>query len=433
MDHFAPAETLEHVTCPACGLLCDDLGIERSREGRIKVTGRGCARSIGFFERPLSPAGPRIAGNPASLEQAIAAAAEILRQAKLPLIAGLGTEVQGMRAVMSLADRAGATLDHMNSNGFMRNQLVVQNSGWQTCSLTEVRNRVDLLVVIGSDIVSLFPRFFERLIWNSESMFGQDTAAREVVYLGGRDIDPRAGIAPDGRLPEVLPCDPERIPEVIAALRALVSGKTLRAASIAGIPTGQLAGLAQRLHAAKYSVIAWSAGSLDFPQADLAIQNIAELVKTLNHTTRASGLPLGGNDGETSANQVSTWISGYPMRTSFAKGFPEYDPYHFSTDHLLSAGEADALVWISSFTPDRNPPGSALPTVVLGHPSMRFVREPEVYIPVGTPGIDHPGVAFRGDGVASLPLSRLRDSTLPALAGVLSALEAALLERAPPC
>jgi len=42
-------------------------------------------------------------------------------------------------------------------------------------------------------------------------------------------------------------------------------------------------------------------------------------------------------------------------------------------------------------------------------------------------------VAFRGDGVASLPLSRLRDSTLPALAGVLSALEAALLERAPPC
>lgn len=433
MDHFAPAETLDHVTCPACGLLCDDLGIERTTEGRIRVTGQGCPRSIRFFERPQSPASPRIAGNPVSLEQAIAAAAEILRHSRRPLIGGLGTEVQGMRAVMSLADRAGATLDHMNSNGFMRNLSVVQNSGWQTCSLTEVRNRVDLLVVIGTDIVSLFPRFFERVIWNRESMFGQDTAAREVVYLGGRDIDIRAGIAPDGRQPEVLPCDPERLPEVAAVLRALVSGKTLLAADIAGIPTGQLAALAQRLHAAKYSVIAWSAGSLDFPHADLTIQNIAEMVKTLNNTTRASGLPLGGNDGETNANQVSTWISGYPMRTSFTKGFPEHDPYHFSTDSLIRSGAADALVWISSLDPDRGPPGCDLPTVVVGHPSLRLEREPDVFIPVGTPGIDHPGVAFRGDSVVSLPLTKLRDSALPALAGVLGALEAALPKSASTC
>ena len=193
------------VTCPACGLLCDDLVVENTH-GNIKVRQKGCAKSVTFFERPQQNPSPRIAGKTADLQSAIKKTAEILRNANQPLITGLGTEAHGMRAIMSLADRAGATLDHMNSNGTIRNTLVLQNSGWQVCTLTEVRNRVDLLVIVGTDIVSLFPRFFERHVWNEQSMFGQDTAAREVVYLGGRDIDTTPGISPKGVQPGILPC-----------------------------------------------------------------------------------------------------------------------------------------------------------------------------------------------------------------------------------
>jgi formylmethanofuran dehydrogenase subunit B len=331
-----------------------------------------------------------------------------------------------MRAAMSLADKAGATLDHMNSNGFMRNIQVVQNSGWQITTLTEVRNRVDLLVVVGTDIVSVFPRFFERVIWNKESMFGQDTGKREVVYLGGRDIDTSAGIAPDGRKPDVLPCDMERMPDVIAALRALVSGRKLHAAEVAGIKMADLEKLAQRLKAASYSVVAWASAPLNFPHAELTVQNITELVKTLNNTTRSSGLPLGGIEGDMNANQVCTWISGYPMRTSYARTYPEHDPVHFSTDRLLASGEADALFWISSFNPERTPPATGLPTVVFGHPDMKLEREPDVFIPVGMPGADHKGIMFRSDNVVSLPLVKLRASELPTLSEVLNAIEQAL-------
>lgn len=426
MEKFTTAATLENVTCPYCGLLCDDLGIERNTAGDLKVTSNGCAKSVRFFDGPARSANPRIDGQPVSLEAAIAKAAHILQQANRPLIAGLGTEVQGMRAVMSLADKAGAAIDHMNSNGFMRNIQVVQNSGWQICTLTEVRNRVDLLVVVGTDIVSIFPRFFERMIWNEASMFGQDTRLREIVYLGGRDIDTRAGISPDGRQPDVLPCDADRIPEVLAALRALVAGKPLHATDIAGIPAEQLAQLAQRLHAAKYSVVTWAAGALDFPHAELAVQNIADMVKTLNATTRSSGLPLGGIEGDMNANQVSAWISGYPMRTSYARGYPDHDPYHYSTDRLLANGEADALCWISSFNPDALPPATDLPTIVIGHAGMQIDPAPAVYIPVGVPGSDHAGIMFRTDNVVSLPLDQLRASQLPTLGSVLTAIEQAL-------
>lgn len=423
MGSFSQQENYEDVTCPFCGLLCDDLSLATDSSGSLKVTKNGCPKSITFFERQPSAPSPRIKGNKVESIEAVRRAADILSSAKLPLIAGLGTEVQGMRAVMSLADKAGAMVDHMNSNGFMRNIQVIQNSGWQICTLTEVRNRVDLLLVVGTDIVSVFPRFFEREIWNKDTLFDQDTSQREIVYLGGRNIDTSAGTSPDGRKAEYLPCDLDRLPDVVAALRALVMGKLLQADEVAGLAMSDLHKLAERLKAAKYSVVAWAAAPLNFPHAELTVQNIAELVKELNKTTRSNGLPLGGIEGDMNANQVSTWISGYPMRTSYARTYPEHDPYHFSTDRLLASGEADALFWVSSFNPERTPPKTGLPTVVFGHPDMKFEQEPEVFIPVGLPGADHKGIMFRTDNVVSLPLDQLRTSKLPDLASVLAAIE----------
>ncbi len=426
MNDLARAATHEAVTCPACGLLCDDLTVDRDADGRLTVRENGCQKSVAFFGRAPHAPSPRVEGRPATLQAAVARAAQLLGCARQPLIAGLATEVQGMRAALALADRVGATLDHMNSGAFMRNIQVVQNSGWMVTTLTEVRNRVDLLVIVGTDVVSAFPRFFERAVWNRESMFGQDTASREIVYLGGRDIDTGAGVSPDGRRPEVLPCDPDRLPEVVAALRALVAGRTLAAADIAGIATAGLARLAERLKAAKYSVIAWSSSALALAHGELTVQGLAQLVVALNAATRSSGLPLGGNGGETTAYQVASWISGYPLRTSYGRGYPEYDPYHFSTDRLLASGEADALLWISTLDPLRPPPAGTLPTIVCGHPDMECVQEPAVFIPTGVPGVDHGGVAFRGDSTVSLPLMQLRDSPLPPLAAVLTAIEQAL-------
>ncbi|CAG0990418.1 formylmethanofuran dehydrogenase subunit B [Methylophilaceae bacterium] len=415
----------EHVACPACGLLCDDLVIRQGASGTLEVTKNGCAKGIRFFEQPLLESSPRVAGKPVSLETAVAKAAAILANSNQPLFAGLSTEVQGMRAVMRLADSIGATLDHMNSYSSLRNTLVVQNAGWMVTTLTEVRNRVDLLLVIGTDIVSYNSRFFERQIWNPETMFGQDTSSREVVYLGGRGLDTSHGISPGGTKPTVLECDIEKLPEVTAALHALVAGKKLSAETIAGIPTDELVKLAARLHEAKYSVIAWVSSALDFPHAELTVQNITETVIKLNEKTRSSGLPLGGSEGDYSVNQTSTWISGYPVRNSFKRGYPEYDPYHFDAARLLESGEADSLLWINSFSPGKAPPETKAPAVVLGHPATGFEQEPDVFIPVGIPGIDHAGTMFRIDSSVTLPLARLRQSTLPTLAEVITAIEAA--------
>ena len=424
MANFS-ASTFEAVTCPACGLLCDDVRIARGSTGLLTVIEKGCAKSVKFFERAVQTTSPSIAGKAVSLTEALNKSAEILRTSNQPLFAGLGTEVQGMRGILSLADKVGATLDHMNAFSSFRNTLVLQNSGWQVTTLTEVRNRVDLLLVIGTDIVSHNPRFFERNVWNKESMFDQDTSSREVVYLGGQNIDTSAGISPKGVKPTVLPCDLERLPEVVAALRAIIAGKTLVAKEIAGIKTSDLENLSDRLKAAKYSVVTWVSSDLNLPHAELTVQNITELVIKLNAKTRSSGLPLGGSEGDYSVNQTSTWTSGYPVRSRFARKHPEYDPHHFSAEQLLKNDEADALLWVSEFNPDKTPPNVNIPKIVIGHTNM-LANNADVFIPVSTAGIDHKGTMFRIDSSVSLPLGKLRESSLPSLVEVITAIEAAL-------
>ncbi len=412
------------VPSPFCGIAVDDLTIKV--EGNVvSVLEKGDAVTKMGFETAITDTSPRVQGKDVSLERAISHVAGLLKESKQPVIGGMATDLNGARSAMALADKSRATIDNMDSAAAFRNILVLQDTGWMVTTLTEVRNRVDLLLIIGSDIEVDFPRFFERMVWNKESMFGQDIESREVVFLGSAPSG-EASTSPEGKKAQVLPCGDADLPEVLSVLRALVNGKGIQAEQVGGIAVRDLADLAEKLKQAKYSVVAWSAASLDFDHAEATVQTVCEMVKDLNLNTRSSGLPLGGKEGGITVNQVSAWQSGYPMRTNFNRGYPDYDPYLSDSERMLANDEVDTLLWLSSFNIDRTPPQSNATTIVLGRSGMVFEQEPEVFIPVGTPGIDHVGRAFRCDGVVSIPLRKLRDSGLPSTFDVLTAVEQAL-------
>ncbi|WP_238524396.1 formylmethanofuran dehydrogenase [Methylotenera mobilis] len=384
-----------------------------------------CAKSIRFFEQSfhagIANTAPSVAGKTTDLETAIKAAAAILAQSKAPLIAGLGTEVQGMRAIMRLAATSNATLDHMHSESSVRNTLTMQNGGWLTTTLSEVKNRADLILAIGTDIGSSHPRFFEKLVWDSASLFNKPSP--EVVYLGVPADKIHATTSPEGKLASTIGNDPKQVPEIVNALNALLINKKINAESVGGVAIATLQALVEKLKAAKYAVVVWSASSLKFSHAELTIQSIVQLVNQLNETTRAAGLPLNSGDGDSSVNNTSTWLSGYPTRNRFVNGKPEYDNYHFSTQKQLQ--NSDTLLWVSSFNPI-DVPQTTLPTVVIGHPDTKFERTPDVFIPVGIPGVDHAGSMFRMDSSITLPLKKLRNNELPNLSEVITKIEAEL-------
>lgn len=417
-----PAE-LSDVACPFCGLVCDDL-VVGTAAGRLAVKANGCAVAVAGFARASAgggAVGARIAGRPASLAEATAEAARLLRGARQPLIGGLATDVEGSRAAGRLADRCGGVLDHMNTAAAIRNIRVLQDTGWITTTLSEIRNRADLLIAVGGNIVNRFPRFFERCIVNRDTLFSEQRRC-EVIFLGGSAPD---GLELPGGAPTVIACEIPRLYEVFGVLRALVADRPIAAESAAGVPIATLRALAERMKAAQYGVVAWAAPDFDFAHAELTVQGLCELVKDLNRETRFSGLPLGGSDGDVTSDAVHLWQSGFGARTCYGQGVPEHDSYHYATARMLERGEADALLWISSFNPGRVPPASMVPTIVLAGEAMILDREPAVFIPIGTPGVDHAGHLFRTDRVVALPLQRLRASALPSAAEVLTAIDAA--------
>ena len=155
------AVEFDDVACPFCGLCCDDLRI-RVEGPRLEVMKNGCSLSQACYQESSLAnwevvATARVNNRPATLELAVDRATAILRQSRLPIIAGLATDVSGAQAAMDLADRCGAVVDHFNSAGLFRNLHVLQDSGWMTATLTEIRNRADVVIrgrdeVVGREV-----------------------------------------------------------------------------------------------------------------------------------------------------------------------------------------------------------------------------------------------------------------------------------------
>ena len=401
-------------TCPACGLLCDDITPESNT----------CAKSIAFFSQKLGDASSQIKGKNVNLQQAILAAAEILKNSQKPLFAGLSTDIAGFKALENLAKKTGGELQHMNQASMTRNLKVLQSTGWQTTTLTEVKNRADLILCIGSDIVSHNPRFFERFV-DAEGMFVE---TRKIVFLS----DKLAQVKSDAlRAAWMLAHRAGTLPSVLSALHAIVLNKPLKADEIGGVKRADLVDLASKLKAAKYAVLTWVAKDLDFPHAELAIEQITQIVATLNqsdsnHFGRAAGLPLGGSDGDTSANNIHTWRNGLVLEDATGQNHSSASPAA-----NIYAPLYDSVIWINSFSAEKLPPKCDVPLIVFGNANTKFTQTPDVFIPIATPGLDCGGTLFRVDGSVILPLKKAREpdfknQRLPTLAEILRQIEAKL-------
>ena len=413
---MAVPRTVEDVVCPFCSLLCDDLVVE-AVDDRFAVRNTNCPIAVAEFARPAMAAAPAINGAPVALEAAVMRAAELLGVSRLPLFAGLGTDVAGMRETLALAERLGGIVDHAGTAGLMANLRAMQDGGWVATTLAEVRNRADLVLFVGTDTRRVAPRLVERCFAPMAGLFGP--IRRELIFLG-EGLEPPAD---PGQAASAIGCPNDRLLEVVAVLRAMLAGARLQAESAAGIDMDELEGLAQRLHDSRYAVLVWAAGELPAAHRELIVGQLAGLTRDINGRTRGAGLPLAGPDNIIGCNQVCAWTTGVPLRTGFFTGAPDHDPQRWQTEALLGSGAVDCLVWISGLR-ELPVPDTDIPTIALTFSAAATERPPAVQIPIGRPGLDHAGSLYRTDGVVSLPVRRLRDAGPPSAADVLRLIRA---------
>ena len=357
---------------------------------------------------PKVESGAWIDGAPAALDGAVTVAASLLSGSRQPLLAGIGTDIEGARAAVMLAEQTGGVVDHMHSTAILRDLDAMRETGVMLTTPGEAHVRADLALLVGDRLLESWPELGSRIL--------RSLKRRRIIWLAPKDDAKLAGGAAE--IARLVIGSGARRAAALATLRARVKGRPVAEPSV---PLAQIDAVAETLRSARFGVAIFSAAALDA----LEIETINGLVRDLNELTRFSTLPLAPRDNGAGVLAACGWMTGFPMRTGFGAGMPAHDPWRFDAERLVAEGETDCVMWISAFgaSPAEN---TRAPDIALCDGAIRFAREPRVRITVGRPGIDHDAVLHNPNTGSLVATLASAPSKAPSVAQVLALIAARL-------
>jgi formylmethanofuran dehydrogenase subunit B len=382
-------------TCLGCGCACDDIDLN-VEDNRIVEARRACALGVAWFGDGSVPAGARVGGRDAGVDEAIQTAARLLGRSARSLVylaPDLSCETQ--RAAIALADALRATLDTVTSATAMASLLAAQELGRAGATLGELRNRADVVVFWGVDPSVRYPRFGTRYAPEPAGLHVDGRASRTVIAVdiggakGPADADIRISIAPEA---EVATLTMARA----AATHDVVHHEPTQDALVAALVRGRYVAI----------VADGEPDDLNAARDPGRAAALIGLAQALNGVTRCALITLRAGGNRSGADAWLTSQTGYPAAVDFARGYPRYRP-HDAGIARAARGEVDAAVVIGSaglIPPASLAALSGIPCALLG-PRATESKLPHVEVAVDTSvaGIHEGGTAIRMDDVP-LPL-----------------------------
>jgi formylmethanofuran dehydrogenase subunit B len=433
-DSPTALRVIDDATCVACGCTCDDIRLSVAGDTVIEAR-RACNLGQAWFVRPQE-VGPTalVDGRQSSLDEALERAAQILRDARYPLVYGLvHTTSEAQRAACGLADRIGGVIDTPTSRVGPIGS-AIQGVGKASCTLGTVTQRGELLLYWGADPATTHPRHFTRYTLTPEGRFiDGGRRGRYVVVVDERRTasaevaDEFLGIRPGAHFASLW------------TLRAVVGGVELHAGEVeraTGVPLATWRRLAARLRRdderrrndrhPRYGVLLYGQGLTRESNGRVNVEAALALVHDLNAFGRFSVRSLGGRGNTTGSENVLTWRTGYPASVDMARGFPRYGPDEYVGPELIARREVDAVVLVgcdaTTLSREVLAQLESIPTIVIGGDGPIEGLRPAVLIRTARYGLETAGTTYRPDEVP-LELRPLRESKLPTDESVLKRVE----------
>jgi formylmethanofuran dehydrogenase subunit B len=447
------SKVINNVVCPICGCLCDDIEVTIENNEIVKMK-NGCAQCEAKMvhgykseERILKPM-IRKDGKlvPVPMDEAIKKAAQILTDAKYPLLFGWSSTVnEAQRIGVELAEELGSALDNCASVCHGPSVMATQEVGIPAATLGQIRHRADLIVYWAANPWTSHPRHVERYTaftegrfegsqWKSYMQKMTAGASRKKMELASKRISRvkppiRPAVCFTGPPPQTLQkpgrkmivvdvrktmtaeaadyflqIEPNRDYEVFEALRCLVQDQELDVEKVAGIPVSYLKDVADAMMNCDFGVIYFGLGMTQSLGRFRNIEIAIALARDLNRKTKFIISPMRGHFNVTGANQVFAWQTGYPYAIDFTQGYPQFNPGENTAVDILKRGDNDATLIISS------DPAAHFPNVVMQNmmkhplitinPDMNAIsRLGDVVFPTQWCGIEYAGTAYRMDAV----------------------------------
>jgi len=428
-EQAAPTlKIIDDATCTFCGCVCDDIQLKVNTDDKQIVEAKNaCVLGKSWFfnhhieDRPEAT----IEGRPATYEEAIDKAADILLNAKYPAVYGLSdTTCEAQRVAVAIADWVGACVDTTTSVCHGPSGIAFQGVGEVTCTLGEIKNRADFLIYWGGNPAESHPRHFTKYSLMPKGEF---------VPKGRKD---RTAVLVDIRKTKsakavdiFLQLKPRSDFELAWALRALAKGvdpdPSVEAKT--GISLETLRDVMDRMKAAKFGAILFGMGLTMTRGKHLNSEAILALARDMNRHTRWVAKPMRGHGNVTGADNVVSWSTGYPFGVHLGRGYPRFNPGEFTTTDLLARREADAAMIIASdpmsnFCQAARDHLASIPSIVLDPKLSETAKVATVAFTTATYGINVPGTVYRMDDVP-LPLRPAFESPFRSDYEILKAIE----------
>tara|TARA_Y100000590_G_scaffold442043_1_gene569637 strand:- start:2647 stop:3885 length:1239 start_codon:yes stop_codon:yes gene_type:complete len=395
-------------TCPFCSLLCDDVQL-KIKQNKLKPINSGCSLLLSSLKKNINEQFSRINGKKTNISEAIKKLSLLINESKSTLFAGMGTDIKGTRAALDIIDKYKCIVDHFSSGSYVKTLKSLQETGGFFLTLSELKNRSDTIIVIQSTGEEV-PRLFEKYLFPKNTI--NNIKKRKIIFIGSKSpkfLQKKKKLINF----EFIKLESVNLLNFISSIRKFINFKSLKTKD------KKILNLLNILKKTKYGSILWSASELQEDISDIIINEINLLIQDLNKFTRFSGLSLSGSEHILTVNEVLLWQTGFPIRTSFANGFPMHDINQFSTVKLLNNKEIDLAIWINSFSEKRIIINKKIKNVLIGIPSHPQKNNVDIFIPVGTPGLDHNSHLLRIDKVVTMPLKKIRNLSLPSVEEVL--------------
>lgn len=407
--------------------MCDDIVVVLA-DGDIAQAEHAC--ELGqrwFFDAPeATGANCTIDGRPATIDEGIERAAQVLFAATYPLVYGMRhASSEAQRVAASLADWLGACIDTPTSMHHGPWGVSFQGVGEVTSSLGEVANRGDLLIFWGVDPVTTHPRHFERYSALPKGMFVPRGRADRTLVVVDIERTPTADAAD-----LFLQVTPGRDFEALWALRALIAGREPDPEQLladTGLPLAVWQDLVDRMKQARFGVMFFGTGLALTRGRHLNTEALLAVVRDMNAHTRFVAKAMRGSGNVAGADNVLAWRTGYAFGVNLAHGYPRFNPGEYTANEILTRREADAVLLVGcdmdeDLSPAARQELSAVSHVVVGPRPTSEAASAAVAFQTSTPGIHTGGTAYRMD---EIPLS-LRPAVathLPSELEILTAIE----------
>jgi formylmethanofuran dehydrogenase subunit B len=333
-------------------------------------------------------------GRTASLDEAVDAAAAILRRARAPLVYGLGrTSCEAQRRAVALAEAIGATVAPVGGGAASAAYRAIGSS---TATFGEIRDRAELVVIWRADPVVANPRLLERLRLERATR-----GSRALVVVDAQ----RTATAEEADA--FVELDAADDFEALWTLRALVTSAPLDDDRASAPP---LDDLAHRLSGARHLALLYG--------DEVEALALFSLVRDLARDRHAVTLGLRRDANGRGAEDVLAWQTGLPAAVSFARGHPREE---LGAAALLERGEVDAALVVAADPLELLPALRELPLVVVDALATATSQAARVAFATAADGIEVPGTVHRMDGVPvplRAPLAAERPSVEDVLAGI---------------